>query len=479
MWRSCAQEPQSSRLRRGPFGAILGDADGAGAARRTGRVISSVQASSSIRDGGSDATPCEASVRRKSTGSPPAPDERQRCRVMHSRLRRWRVLGIDVGGTFTDAVLLPRRRGPHGEGADGCRAGGIRGRGGARGRRRGRRALHARDDGGDERAARAQGRAHGVRRRRRASSICCTCGARTVRRCTGSAREHPEPLVPLERCVGVRGRIGPDGRDRAARPRLAAGARRGGRGGLPPLRVPRRAHERAVAEELRRRLPDAHVVASHEVAPEFREYERASTTAIDAYLGPVVVALPARARRARAREAGLPEPLVMRSSGGVASLEEAAAHPAVALVSGPAAGVVGAARSRGARASRRDRVRHGRDVDGRLPDRRRRGGARGRARRRRLPGAAADRRPAHGRRRRRVDRLARTRAARCASGRRAPAPIPGRRATGAAARGRRSRTRTCCSGGCRARLAGGVELDRGGGGAGARRASIPPTRSRS
>jgi N-methylhydantoinase A len=43
-------------------------------------------------------------------------------------------------------------------------------------------------------------------------------------------------------------------------------------------------------------------------------------------------------------DAGLPAPLVMRSSGGVAELEEAAAHPAVALVSGPAAGVVGAAR---------------------------------------------------------------------------------------------------------------------------------------
>src|SRR3712207_8926732 len=40
--------------------------------------------------------------------------------------------------------------------------------------------------------------------------------------------------------------------------------------------------------ELRRRLPGAHVVASHEVAPEFREFERASTTVADAYLGPVV-----------------------------------------------------------------------------------------------------------------------------------------------------------------------------------------------
>ena len=102
-------------------------------------------------------------------------------------------------------------------------------------------------------------------------------------------------------------------------------------------------HERAVADELRRRLPQAHVVASHEIAPEFREYERASTTAADAYLGPVMSRY-LQGLAAVSAEADLPEPLVMRSSGGVASVEEAAAHPAVALVSGPAAGAVGAAR---------------------------------------------------------------------------------------------------------------------------------------
>ena len=102
-------------------------------------------------------------------------------------------------------------------------------------------------------------------------------------------------------------------------------------------------HERLVAEEVRRRLPNAHVVASHEVAPEFREYERASTTAVDAYLGPVLADY-LGSLAARCREAGLSEPLVMRSSGGVCTLAEAATHPALVLVSGPAAGVVGAAR---------------------------------------------------------------------------------------------------------------------------------------
>ena len=102
-------------------------------------------------------------------------------------------------------------------------------------------------------------------------------------------------------------------------------------------------HERAVVEELRRRRPGAHVVASHEVAPEFREYERASTTAADAYLGPVVGRY-LGALAAAAVDAGLPVPLVMRSSGGVTTPDEAAEHPATILVSGPAAGVVGAAR---------------------------------------------------------------------------------------------------------------------------------------
>jgi N-methylhydantoinase A len=155
--------------------------------------------------------------------------------------------------------------------------------------------------------------------------------------------DHPAPLVPLERCFGVRERIGPEGvieaLDLGSLPEIDAEAIAVCL--LFSFRDP--THERAVADELRRRVPHAHVVASHDVAPEFREYERASTTAADAYLGPVVSRyLGALANRCA--EVGLPEPLVMRSSGGVASLAEAAAHPAWVLVSGPAAGAVGAAK---------------------------------------------------------------------------------------------------------------------------------------
>ncbi|HMI98577.1 MAG TPA: hydantoinase/oxoprolinase family protein [Gaiellaceae bacterium] len=154
--------------------------------------------------------------------------------------------------------------------------------------------------------------------------------------------DHPAPLVPLERCFGVDERIGPEGvlreLDLESLPTVNAEAVAVCL--LFSFRDP--SHEQAVADELRRRLPSARVVASHEIAPEFREYERASTTAIDAYLGPVLARyLEALARRCAA--AGLPEPLVMRSSGGVATVAEAAAHPAFALLSGPAAGVVGAA----------------------------------------------------------------------------------------------------------------------------------------
>src|SRR5205823_4882777 len=154
--------------------------------------------------------------------------------------------------------------------------------------------------------------------------------------------DHPEPLVPLERCRGVRGRHGPEGelepRDLDSLPDLGD-AEAVAVCLLFAFRDP--SHEQAVAAELRRRHPGVHVVASHDVAPEFREYERASTTAADAYLAPVAGRY-LRALAAAAAEARLPEPLVMLSSGGIASVAQAAAHPASILVSGPAGGVVGA-----------------------------------------------------------------------------------------------------------------------------------------
>jgi N-methylhydantoinase A len=100
-------------------------------------------------------------------------------------------------------------------------------------------------------------------------------------------------------------------------------------------------HERRVASRLRERLPGIHVSSSHEVLPRTREYERCSTTAIDAYLSPLLGRYLGRLGEAAAA-AGLPEPLVMQSSGGVAPFREAARAGAWSVLSGPAGGAVGA-----------------------------------------------------------------------------------------------------------------------------------------
>jgi N-methylhydantoinase A len=102
------------------------------------------------------------------------------------------------------------------------------------------------------------------------------------------------------------------------------------------------AHERRVTEALRAALPELHVSASCEVLPEFREYERLSTTAVDAYLTPVLQRYLRRLGR-RAGSAGLPAPAIMQSSGGLIDVEAAAGHAAWTVLSGPAAGVIGAA----------------------------------------------------------------------------------------------------------------------------------------
>jgi N-methylhydantoinase A len=254
------------------------------------------------------------------------------------------VLGVDVGGTFTDAVLIEdgevrtakvpttaRQEESVLAAAQAVGAGeverfthGTTVATNALLERKGARTAFVATDGFEHLLhLRRQNRAHLYR----------LCAA------------HPEPLVPLERCYGIRERMGPDGVIAPLELSSLAELGRDVEAVAVCLLFSFRnaSHELAVAEELRRRLPGVRVVASHEVSPEFREFERASTTAVDAYLGPVVSGYLEELGRACSR-AGLPEPLVMRSSGGVASLAEAAAHPAVALVSGPAAGVVGAAR---------------------------------------------------------------------------------------------------------------------------------------
>ena len=101
-------------------------------------------------------------------------------------------------------------------------------------------------------------------------------------------------------------------------------------------------HEQRIASALREALPGVHVSASHEVLPAFREYERFSTTVIDAYLSPLLGRYLTGLAEA-CREGGLPEPEVMRSSGGTAEAAEAARAGAWSVLSGPAGGAVGSA----------------------------------------------------------------------------------------------------------------------------------------
>ncbi|HEX5631452.1 MAG TPA: hydantoinase/oxoprolinase family protein, partial [Acidimicrobiia bacterium] len=98
------------------------------------------------------------------------------------------------------------------------------------------------------------------------------------------------------------------------------------------------AREVAVAGAIARALPDVAVSLSSQVAPEIREFERTSTTVLNAYLMPVVERYMRRlAEHVAARTT------VMRSSGGLISLERAAALPAAIVLSGPAGGAVAAA----------------------------------------------------------------------------------------------------------------------------------------
>jgi N-methylhydantoinase A len=161
----------------------------------------------------------------------------------------------------------------------------------------------------------------------------------------------PEPLVPRHLRLEVAERTRADGRiaRRLDTRALAARADALARAGVEAIAVvflhsyanPR--HEAEAARLIGQRLPGMAVTTSHEVAPEIREYERASTTAANAYIKPLAqkyLALMAR----RVAELGIPAPLLlMLSSGGLTHVQEAQRVPVQMLESGPAAGAIAAA----------------------------------------------------------------------------------------------------------------------------------------
>ncbi len=155
----------------------------------------------------------------------------------------------------------------------------------------------------------------------------------------------PAPLVPRGRRIGVAERVAYDGRVLTPLSRSALRA---------PLRAIRRQrpdavavcllhayanprHERMIRAALSG-FPNVFCSLSHELLAEYREYERLSTTVINAYVGPVM------SRHLRALEQGLGATRlrVMQSNGGAISAQQAGREAVRTVLSGPAAGVIGA-----------------------------------------------------------------------------------------------------------------------------------------
>lgn len=163
------------------------------------------------------------------------------------------------------------------------------------------------------------------------------------------AAHHPEPLVPAERVIAVAERVGvaepprPLTESEIARVVVEVRTRD------PAVVVIALLHsyadptsEQRLAAALQDALPGVDIVTSAAVLPEIREYERTTTAVAEGYARPSVRNYLA-GLTARLEQAGLPAPAVMSSSGGMRPAEEAAAHAASLALSGPAGGVVGAA----------------------------------------------------------------------------------------------------------------------------------------
>ena len=149
--------------------------------------------------------------------------------------------------------------------------------------------------------------------------------------------DRPEPLVPRSLRFGVTGRLDARGAELVPFDGVVPVL-----DGVDAIAICllhadlSAAHERAVRDALAR-TTDALLVCSHEVSPEFREYERMVTTVVEAYLAPVVAPYLTRVASLA------PEALVMTSAGGLVPASDAARMAASLLLSGPAGGVRAAA----------------------------------------------------------------------------------------------------------------------------------------
>jgi N-methylhydantoinase A len=149
-----------------------------------------------------------------------------------------------------------------------------------------------------------------------------------------SMADRPEPLAPRRAGVSRDATVGDEIPDLGQPESIAVSLLYGYRS---------RDRESAIGGGLAKRYPGVPISLSSEVVAEFREFERTSTTVLNAYLRPEMSRYLGRLAEELER-AGVGEVGVMRSSGGLMSLHDAARLPAAALLSGPAGGVVAAAR---------------------------------------------------------------------------------------------------------------------------------------
>jgi N-methylhydantoinase A len=269
----------------------------------------------------------------------------------------WRI-GVDIGGTFTDVALVDDASGRIGVAkvpttpsdlADGVLA--------ALRTALGRYRVAAADVALLSHATTVVTNAILEERGARAALV-TTRGFRDVLELRRSARadlydlfqDGPSILIPRRRRFEITERVGADGAivtplaEREIDDLIAA---------LEAARVEAIAvsllfsflnpeHERRLGARLRAALPNVPVYLSCEVLPEIKEFERSSTTAVCAYVGPILASYLRRLEASTSGQA-LPPLYLMGSNGGILEAAEAVAMPAMAVESGPAAGVVAAA----------------------------------------------------------------------------------------------------------------------------------------
>jgi N-methylhydantoinase A len=163
--------------------------------------------------------------------------------------------------------------------------------------------------------------------------------------------DRPPPLVPRQFCLEARERIGPHGEvivalDEAS---VEQACNVFARHGVEAIAICflfsflNPAHERQAAAIVARRLPGIHLSLSHVISPEYREYERASTTVMNGYLAPVMTSYLDRLKKRVddvAREARV---FIIQANGGATTIKNARERAVATVNSGPAGGVVAAA----------------------------------------------------------------------------------------------------------------------------------------